>query len=36
MVQTSTILTNAQEFAIATADNTIVGNRVPVGDLETQ
>ena len=31
---TSTISTNAQEFAIATADNTIVGNRVVVGDLE--
>ena len=31
---TSTISTNAQEFAIATADNTIVGNRVLVGDLE--
>ena len=31
---TSTISTSAQEFAIATADNTIVGNRVVVGDLE--
>ena len=31
---TSTISTTAQEFAIATADNTIVGNRVVVGDLE--
>ena len=31
---TSTIETDAQEFAIATADNTIVGNRVLVGDLE--
>ena len=30
----STIETTAQEFAIATADNTIVGNRVLVGDLE--
>ena len=30
----STIETTAQEFAIATADNTIVGNRVIVGDLE--
>ena len=30
----STIETDAQEFAIATADNTIVGNRVLVGDLE--
>ena len=28
------ISTTAQEFAIATADNTIVGNRVLVGDLE--
>ena len=31
---TSTISTTAQEFSIATADNTIVGNRVIVGDLE--
>ena len=31
---TSTISTDAQEFAIATADNTIVGNRVVIGDLE--
>lgn len=31
---TATISTSAQEFAIATADNTIVGNRVLVGDLE--
>jgi len=31
---TATISTSAQEFAIATADNTIVGNRVVVGDLE--
>ena len=31
---TGTISTSAQEFAIATADNTIVGNRVQVGDLE--
>jgi hypothetical protein len=31
---TATISTTAQEFAIATADNTIVGNRVLVGDLE--
>ena len=30
----ATISTTAQEFAIATADNTIVGNRVLVGDLE--
>tara|TARA_B100001287_G_scaffold155146_1_gene130475 strand:+ start:562 stop:4281 length:3720 start_codon:yes stop_codon:yes gene_type:complete len=31
---TGTISTSAQEFSIATADNTIVGNRVLVGDLE--
>ena len=31
---TGTISTTAQEFSIATADNTIVGNRVLVGDLE--
>ena len=31
---TATISTTAQEFSIATADNTIVGNRVLVGDLE--
>ena len=31
---TGTISTSAQEFSIATADNTIVGNRVQVGDLE--
>ena len=31
---TNTISTSAQEFNIATADNTIVGNRVLVGDLE--
>ena len=31
---TGTISTTAQEFSIATADNTIVGNRVQVGDLE--
>jgi hypothetical protein len=30
----ATISTTAQEFSIATADNTIVGNRVLVGDLE--
>lgn len=30
----NSIETTAQEFAIATADNTIVGNRVLVGDLE--
>ena len=29
-----TISTSAQEFSIATADNTIVGNRVLIGDLE--
>ena len=31
---TNTISTSAQEFSIATADNTIVGNRVLIGDLE--
>ena len=31
---TGTISTSAQEFSIATADNTIVGNRVLIGDLE--
>ena len=31
---TGTISTSAQEFSIATADSTIVGNRVLVGDLE--
>ena len=31
---TGSIQTTAQEFAIATADNTVVGNRVLVGDLE--
>ena len=31
---TGSIQTTAQEFAIGTADNTIVGNRVLVGDLE--
>ena len=30
----NTISTSAQEFSIATADNTIVGNRVLIGDLE--
>ena len=29
-----TISSSAQEFSIATADNTIVGNRVLIGDLE--
>ena len=31
---TGTISTSAQEFSIATADSTIVGNRVVVGNLE--
>ena len=31
---TGTISTSAQEFSIATADNTVVGNRVLIGDLE--
>ena len=31
---TGTISTSAQEYSIATADNTIVGNRVLIGDLE--
>ncbi len=30
----NSIETTAQEFSIATADNTIVGNRVLIGDLE--